>query len=175
LTAQNALDDTCPLPVILPGRPGIPATGREAAPEQRPVPARMPAPAPEPALAPEPASAPEPAPAPAAISGPAAALDPGTGQRSAPAGGQVAQDAEAAGRAAQAKLDQLKDLYLTAEAIGEDALVRHFDEVSQRQRDLIRDYFKQQGLRPSAVFRPPDEGPPQDGQGQQSESATHST
>jgi len=161
LTAQNALDDTCPLPVILPGRPGIPATGREAAPEQRPVPARMPAPAPEPA--------------PAAISGPAAALDPGTGQRSAPAGGQIAQDAEAAARAAQAKLEQLKDLYLTAEAIGEDALVRHFDEVSQRQRDLIRDYFKQQGLRPSAVFRPPDEGPPQDGQGQQSESATHST
>ena len=133
----------------------------------------MPAPAPEPALAPEPASAPEPAPA--AISGPAAALDPGTGQRSAPTGGQIAQDAEAAAHAAQAKLEQLKDLYLTAEAIGEDALVRHFDEVSQRQRDLIRDYFKQQGLRPSAVSRPPDEGPPQDGEGQQSESATHST
>jgi hypothetical protein len=35
---------------------------------------------------------------------------------------------------AQAKLDQIKDLYLTAEAIGEDALVRHFEEVSSRQR-----------------------------------------
>ncbi len=44
-------------------------------------------------------------------------------------------------RAARAKLDQIKDLYLTAEAIGEDALVRHFDEVSQRQRDLIREYY----------------------------------
>jgi hypothetical protein len=44
---------------------------------------------------------------------------------------------------AQAKLDQLKDLYLTAEAIGEDALVRHFEEVSGRQRDLIRQYFEQ--------------------------------
>jgi hypothetical protein len=47
---------------------------------------------------------------------------------------------------AQAKLDQIKDLYLTAEAIGEDALVRHFEEVSSRQRDLIRQYFEQSGL-----------------------------
>jgi hypothetical protein len=33
---------------------------------------------------------------------------------------------------ARAKLDQINDLYLTAEAIGEDALVEHFDDVSQR-------------------------------------------
>lgn len=128
-----------------------------------------------PAPDPKPTPASELTPAPAATSRPATALDPGAGQRSAPVGGQVAQDAAAEARAARAKLDQIKDLYLTAEAIGEDALVRHFDEVSQRQRDLIRDYFKQPGLRPSAVLRPPDEGPPQDGQGQQSESATHST
>jgi hypothetical protein len=44
--------------------------------------------------------------------------------------------------AAAAKLDQIKDLYLTAEAIGEDALGKHFDQVSQRQRDLIRDFFE---------------------------------
>jgi hypothetical protein len=43
--------------------------------------------------------------------------------------------------AAVAKLDQIKDLYLTAEAIGEDALDKHFDQVSQRQRELIREFF----------------------------------
>jgi hypothetical protein len=45
-----------------------------------------------------------------------------------------------------AKLDQLKDLYLTAEAIGEDALTKHFDEVSLRQRQLIKEYFAQAGF-----------------------------
>ncbi len=43
--------------------------------------------------------------------------------------------------AAVAKLDQIKDLYLTAEAIGEDALDKHFEQVSQRQRELIREFF----------------------------------
>jgi len=44
---------------------------------------------------------------------------------------------------AEKKLDQLKDLYLTAEAIGEDALDKHFDQVSQRQQQLIREFFQQ--------------------------------
>jgi hypothetical protein len=39
------------------------------------------------------------------------------------------------------KMDQIKDLYLTAEAIGEDALGQHFLQVSERQRQLIREYF----------------------------------
>jgi hypothetical protein len=43
---------------------------------------------------------------------------------------------------AEAKLDQLKDLYLTAEAIGEDALDKHFDLVSEKQRELIKEFFK---------------------------------
>jgi hypothetical protein len=43
--------------------------------------------------------------------------------------------------AAAAKLDQIKDLYLTAEAIGPDALDQHFDRVSDRQRELIREFF----------------------------------
>jgi hypothetical protein len=43
---------------------------------------------------------------------------------------------------AAAKLDQLKDLYLTAEAIGEEALDRHFERVSQRQQELIREFFE---------------------------------
>ena len=42
---------------------------------------------------------------------------------------------------AVAKLDKLKDLYLTAEAIGEDALDKHFDQVSSRQRELIKEFF----------------------------------
>jgi hypothetical protein len=42
-----------------------------------------------------------------------------------------------------AKMDQIKDLYLTAEAIGEDALDKHFQQVSERQRQLIREYFDQ--------------------------------
>jgi hypothetical protein len=42
-----------------------------------------------------------------------------------------------------AKMDQIKDLYLTAEAIGEDALDKHFQQVSERQRQLIREYFNQ--------------------------------
>jgi hypothetical protein len=46
----------------------------------------------------------------------------------------------------QARLDQLKSLYRTAEAIGEEALTKHFDQLSQRQHDLIRDYFGQTGL-----------------------------
>jgi hypothetical protein len=45
--------------------------------------------------------------------------------------------------AATAKIDQLKDLYFTAQAIGEDALDKHFDQVSQRQHEIIKDFFKQ--------------------------------
>jgi hypothetical protein len=46
----------------------------------------------------------------------------------------------------QRKLEQLKDLYLTAQAIGEDALGKHFDEVSEMQRSLIREFFEKAGL-----------------------------
>jgi len=44
-------------------------------------------------------------------------------------------------QAAAAKIDQLRDLYLTAEAIGDDALDKHFDQVSERQRELIQEFF----------------------------------
>jgi hypothetical protein len=46
----------------------------------------------------------------------------------------------------QEKIEQIKDLYLTAEAIGEDALGKHFDQLSQRQRSLIREFFEKAGL-----------------------------
>jgi hypothetical protein len=40
------------------------------------------------------------------------------------------------------KLEQIKDLYLTAEAIGEANVDKHFDHLLAQQRELISDYFK---------------------------------
>lgn len=55
---------------------------------------------------------------------------------------------------ATAKMDQIKDLYLTAEAIGDDALAQYFQQVSERQRQLIREYFDE------AITSGPDSQPP---------------
>jgi hypothetical protein len=38
-------------------------------------------------------------------------------------------------------LSRLRDLYETAEAIGDAGLERHFDELLERQRKLISAYF----------------------------------
>jgi hypothetical protein len=38
-------------------------------------------------------------------------------------------------------LGRLKDLYQTAEAAGADSLDKHFEELLERQRQLIREYF----------------------------------
>jgi hypothetical protein len=43
------------------------------------------------------------------------------------------------------KLEQIKDFYLTAEAIGEDNVDKHFDQLLAQQRDLISEYFKKPG------------------------------
>ena len=116
-------DDTLtrPLPRILPGATTLPRPEPVEAPRGPFEPARPSQPSPRPAsvtgsVEPPPAtfSGPVPPPAPAARAMPEAAV---------------------------AKLDQIKDLYLTAEAIGEDALDKHFDQVSQRQRELIREFF----------------------------------
>ena len=49
------------------------------------------------------------------------------------------------------KLEQIKDLYLTAEAIGEANVDKHFDHLLAQQRELISDYFKQSNAaRPAA-------------------------
>ena len=49
------------------------------------------------------------------------------------------------------KLEQIKDLYLTAEAIGEANVDKHFDHLLAQQRELISDYFKQSNAaRPEA-------------------------
>jgi hypothetical protein len=47
-------------------------------------------------------------------------------------------------------LGQIKDLYLTAEAIGAENLDKHFQQLLERQRQLISDYFKEFGLRAPA-------------------------
>jgi hypothetical protein len=45
------------------------------------------------------------------------------------------------------KLERIKDLYLTAEAIGEENVDKHFDLLLAQQRELISQYFKQSGIR----------------------------
>lgn len=46
------------------------------------------------------------------------------------------------------KLEQIKDLYLTAEAIGESNVDKHFDQLLAQQRELISGYFKQSPVAP---------------------------
>ena len=49
------------------------------------------------------------------------------------------------------KLEQIKDLYLTAEAIGEVNVDKHFDHLLAQQRELIGEYFHQSSAaRPAA-------------------------
>jgi hypothetical protein len=53
------------------------------------------------------------------------------------------------------KLEQIKDLYLTAEAIGEANVDKHFDQLLAQQRELISDYFRQPGPAGSAAGAQP--------------------
>ena len=55
-------------------------------------------------------------------------------------------DQESASEGPREKLEKIKDLYLTVEAIGDDNVGKHFDELMQRQRELISDYFKETGI-----------------------------
>jgi hypothetical protein len=55
-------------------------------------------------------------------------------------------DQESASESSREKLEKIKDLYLTVEAIGDDNVGKHFDELMQRQRELISDYFKATGI-----------------------------
>jgi hypothetical protein len=113
---------TRPLPVILPGATSLP----------RPVPVEAP-------RGPfEPARPSQPSVRPASITG---SVEPPTATFAAPVIPEP-PGPRPMPEAAAAKLDQIKDLYLTAEAIGEDALDKHFDQVSQRQRELIREFFE---------------------------------
>jgi hypothetical protein len=78
---------------------------------------------------------------------------------------------EAPEQARARKLEQLKDLYLTAEAIGEQNVGKHFDQLLAQQRELISDYFGQPAAAQPGVAGPTDAGPndggvagPRDGQ-----------
>jgi hypothetical protein len=71
----------------------------------------------------------------------------GTGEEQPPAPPDVPRrDTQEAPEQARArKLEQLKDLYLTAEAIGEQNVDKHFDQLLAQQRELISEYFRQPG------------------------------
>jgi hypothetical protein len=112
--------DTAPLPVILPGATAVPRPEVLTAPRGPFEPARVEPPASTAGLAPENTAVP--APVDAAVPEPA-------------------EPADKLPQAASEKLDEIKDLLITAEAIGEANLDRHFDRVSQRQRELIREFF----------------------------------
>jgi hypothetical protein len=76
----------------------------------------------------------------------------------------AAADEGAAERAGQhaRKLEQIKDLYLTAEAIGEANVDKHFDQLLAQQRELIGDYIKQSKAalqEPQDADRDGDSGP----------------
>jgi hypothetical protein len=58
---------------------------------------------------------------------------------------------EAPDRARARKLEQLRELYLTAEAIGEQNVDKHFDQLLAQQRQLISEYFKQPAADKPAV------------------------
>jgi len=120
ITATGDDVDTFPLPVILPKVAASPPPEPIEAPRGPFEPARPG----QPATGPADAALGEPAPASPARDEPGA---PGK-VREMPPG-------------AEEKLDQIKDLLFMAEAIGEQNLDRHFDQVSQRQRELIREFF----------------------------------
>ena len=61
---------------------------------------------------------------------------------------------EAPEQARARKLEQLKDLYLTAEAIGEQNVDKHFDQLLAQQRELISDYFRQSAAAEPGVAGP---------------------
>lgn len=134
-------DDTSPIPVIRdPGRPAA----QPPASEPVPVPFSVwePAPKPQPVRKSEPVPKPEPFSVwePAPKRGQQRDRDGRSDDAYRPA------HADPSEAHTQEKIEQIKDLYLTAEAIGEEALSRHFDELRQRQRSLISEFFENAGL-----------------------------
>ncbi len=145
-------DDTSPLPVISAAPPGPPPELSQPAPPPEPS---RPGPPPEP-------SRPAPAPEPFSAWEPARPLDRRQDDTYRPG------HAEPPSADTQEKIEQIKDLYLTAEAIGEDALVRHFEQLKTRQRSLIREFFEKAGLAPGGTSMQP----PADAAGESADSAS---
>jgi hypothetical protein len=67
----------------------------------------------------------------------------GTAPDQPPAGATRDQDLDETADARARKLERIKDFYLTAEAIGEQNVDKHFDQLLAQQRELISDYFRQ--------------------------------
>jgi hypothetical protein len=124
---SDADDDTSPIPVIRADTP----------------PPVSSSPQPSPPLPPLPEAESPGAPAPAAAS-----------DRTSPEGVYRPGHAEPPGAHTQEKIEAIKDLYLTAEAIGDEALGQHFEQLSQRQRSLIREFFEKAGLGASRKSKP---------------------
>jgi hypothetical protein len=80
---------------------------------------------------------------------PDAAGPAGTAPDPPPVGGARDQDWDETADARARKLERIKDFYLTAEAIGEHNVDKHFDQLLAQQRELISDYFG-----PSAAAQP---------------------
>jgi hypothetical protein len=68
-----------------------------------------------------------------------------------PPGAAAGDGPEDTAHAHARKLEQIKDLYLTAEAIGEANVDKHFDHLLAQQRELIGEYFKQSNAARPAV------------------------
>jgi hypothetical protein len=83
-----------------------------------------------------------------------AGQQPPAGQAQRPPDATPDKSLEAPEHAQARKLEQLKDLYLTAEAIGEQNVDKHFDQILAQQRELISEYFRQ-----SAAAQPDPAGP----------------
>jgi hypothetical protein len=147
----RGVDDTSPIPVVRDARQ--PAAEPRASEPPEPFSVWKPAPKPEPGPVPEPFSVWEPAPRP----GQQRDRDGRSDDAYQPA------HAEALPAHTQEKIEQIKDLYLTAEAIGEDALGRHFDELRQRQRSLISEFFENAGLGTKDTPKLLGDDPAQDG------------
>jgi hypothetical protein len=87
---------------------------------------------------------------------------PGAGRPDTGRADEVPEDAGAGGVPEESaydrarKLEQIRDLYLTAEAIGAANVDKHFDQLLAQQRELISDYFRQPGPAGSAAGAQPD-------------------
>ena len=91
---------------------------------------------------------------------PGAAEPPAADPAPAPADAISEEGAENTEHARARKLAQIKDLYLTAEAIGEHNVDKHFDQLLAQQRELISDYFRQStAAQPGEPAAPETEGP----------------
>jgi hypothetical protein len=179
--------DDYPVPSAGPGGPGWAVTGARAADQDVFVYRDDSEPAPKPSARPRSADdaaywydplTEDPAPEPAPTRGPFEPLvsssdPPGGGRELAgetgPAPGPAGEGSTGeAGRIR--KLEQLKDLYLTAEAIGEQNVDKHFDQLLAQQRELISEYFQQPtgttatGATTPAPGAPPAVAGPRDGQ-----------